>query len=98
MSDRFQVLLAYDGTDFHGSQFQTGAANSPGRSGKRINKNWLADKSVLFAGRTDAGVHAAGQVIAFDFKWDHTEKELNQALNSVLPQDICGSKGPQDTE
>jgi tRNA pseudouridine38-40 synthase len=88
MSDRFQVLLAYDGTEFHGSQFQKELRTVQGEIEEALTKIGWQGKTVLFAGRTDAGVHAAGQVIAFDFQWDHTEKELNQALNAVLPQDI----------
>ena len=41
------------------------------------------------AGRTDAGVHAAGQVIAFDVSWRHTLQDLHRALNAVLPADIA---------
>ena len=88
MIDRFQVQLAYDGTAFHGSQVQPDLRTVQGEVEQALGKlNWQGS-SVLFAGRTDAGVHAAGQVIAFDLVWDHTEKELNQALNAVLPHDI----------
>ncbi|MCK4490362.1 MAG: tRNA pseudouridine(38-40) synthase TruA [Anaerolineales bacterium] len=88
MSDRFRVKLAYDGTGFHGSQYQPELRTVQGEVEKALRKLAWQEKTVLFAGRTDAGVHAAGQVVAFDFEWDHTEKELNQALNAVLPQDI----------
>jgi tRNA pseudouridine38-40 synthase len=92
MSDRFQVTLAYDGTDFHGSQYQKELRTVQGEVEKALLKIGWAGKSVLFAGRTDAGVHAAGQVIAFDLKWDHTYGELNSALNAVLPNDISATK------
>jgi len=88
MSDRFRVRLAYDGTGFHGSQFQPELRTVQGEVEKALRKlNWQG-KTVLFAGRTDAGVHAAGQVIAFDYRWNHTEPELQKALNAVFPQDI----------
>lgn len=88
MSDRYLVRLAYDGTGFHGSQFQPELRTVQGEVEKALRKlNWQGE-TLLFAGRTDAGVHAAGQVIAFDYKWDHTEPELQQALNAVFPQDI----------
>jgi tRNA pseudouridine38-40 synthase len=45
-------------------------------------------KSILAAGRTDSGVHASGQVIAFDLDWNHPVDELHNALNALLPQDI----------
>jgi tRNA pseudouridine38-40 synthase len=43
---------------------------------------------ILAAGRTDTGVHATGQVIAFDLDWRHPLEELRQALNAYLPWDI----------
>ena len=49
--------------------------------------NW-SGKSVLFAGRTDAGVHAAGQVVAFDLDWNHLLGDLRNALNALLPEDV----------
>jgi len=49
-------------------------------------------KSVYFAGRTDAGVHAAGQVVVFDINWNHTAKELQKALNAGLPPDISAMR------
>ena len=44
---------------------------------------------MLGAGRTDTGVHAAGQVIAFDFDWQHGEGDLVRALNANLPADMA---------
>jgi len=49
--------------------------------------NWQG-KSLLAAGRTDSGVHASGQVIAFDLDWRHPVEELKAALNALLPDDI----------
>lgn len=92
MSDRFQVLLAYDGTDFHGSQFQKELRTVQDEVEKALKRLGWSGTRVIFAGRTDTGVHAEGQVITFDLKWDHTEKELNQAINAVLPQDISARK------
>ena len=43
---------------------------------------------ILAAGRTDSGVHATGQVIAFDLDWRHSSDDLRQALNACLPRDI----------
>lgn len=92
MSDRFRVRLAYDGTMFHGSQFQSELRTVQGELEATLRKIGWQDKSVLFAGRTDTGVHAAGQVIAFDLDWGHTEEELGKALNAVLPEDISAVK------
>lgn len=88
MSERFQVRISYDGTDFHGSQYQPELRTVQGELERGLLKIGWQGKSVLFAGRTDAGVHAAGQVIAFDLNWDHTEKELQKAINAVIPHEI----------
>jgi tRNA pseudouridine38-40 synthase len=88
LSDRFQIDLAYDGTEFHGSQYQPELRTVQGELERGLLKIGWKGKSVLFAGRTDAGVHAAGQVIAFDLDWGHTESELQKAINAVLPPDI----------
>ena len=91
---RYQVILAYDGTQFAGFQ----RLNSVGKSISRrtvqgeveaalIKLGWRS-QSILSAGRTDSGVHAAGQVIAFDLEWTHSPQELCDALNAFLPKDI----------
>jgi tRNA pseudouridine38-40 synthase len=56
---------------------------------KALRKLDWPGKSVQAAGRTDAGVHASGQVIAFDLHWDHPVEELKQALNAYLPMDVA---------
>jgi tRNA pseudouridine38-40 synthase len=53
--------------------------------------NWQGS-SLLAAGRTDTGVHASGQVIAFDLDWQHSVDELKLALNAYLPADIAVRK------
>ena len=47
-----------------------------------------SDLAILSAGRTDTGVHASGQVIAFDLEWIHGEQALGRALNANLPEDV----------
>ena len=65
---RYKVILAYDGTEFFGSQRQaeTRTVQSVFEAGLR-KLDWQ-DKSILLAGRTDTGVHASGQVAAFDLE------------------------------
>jgi tRNA pseudouridine38-40 synthase len=87
---RVRAVIAYDGTDYHGFQRQSperepsiqgtleGALGKIGQPG-----------GVLGAGRTDAGVHASGQVIAFDVEWRHTLNDLQRALNATLPADMA---------
>ena len=89
---RYKVILAYDGTHFLGFQrqgeaeartVQGGVGKSPARS--------LAGRgaAILAAGRTDTGVHASGQVIAFDLDWPHSPRRLLAALNANLPADVA---------
>lgn len=47
------------------------------------------ERTILASGRTDSGVHASGQVIAFDLAWDHPAEDLQAALNAHLPADIA---------
>lgn len=85
---RYRIKLAYDGTDFHGSQIQPGLRTVQGEAERALKK--LAGKhiSILFAGRTDAGVHASGQVISFELNWSHPEEDLQKAFNALLPRDM----------
>jgi tRNA pseudouridine38-40 synthase len=46
-------------------------------------------RAILAAGRTDSGVHAAGQVIAFDLEWSHSAETLQAALNANLPPAVA---------
>jgi len=94
---RYQVILAYDGTDFVGSQRQASTVFSRAATSRTVqgelekalrNLGWRG-RSVLLAGRTDTGVHAAGQVAAFDLDWAHTPDELCNALNAHLPADMA---------
>jgi tRNA pseudouridine38-40 synthase len=89
---RYQVILAYDGTDFVG--FQRQAQGKKSRTVQAAIETALRrigwqGKTILAAGRTDTGVHAAGQVVAFDLDWSHGEQALIAALNANLPPDVA---------
>ena len=86
---RYQVILAYDGTDFVGSQRQAKKRTVQGDLENALRKLGWPGSSVLLAGRTDTGVHAAGQVVAFDLDWQHTDGDLLRALNANLPADMA---------
>ncbi len=87
----YQVILAYDGTAFQGFQRQKDARTVQGEMEKALARlNW-AGSSLLSAGRTDTGVHASGQVVAFELDWAHSEEELARALNALLPKDVAVS-------
>jgi tRNA pseudouridine38-40 synthase len=86
---RYQVILAYDGTAFQGFQRQKSARTVQGEvEGALARLNWQG-KALISAGRTDTGVHASGQVAAFDLDWAHSAEELGRALNALLPQDVA---------
>lgn len=86
---RYQVILAYDGTRFTGSQRQATSRTVQRELEKALRKLGWSGSSALLAGRTDTGVHAAGQVAAFDLDWGHAESDLIRALNANLPPDMA---------
>src|SRR5262245_34253680 len=89
---RYQLTLAYDGTDFFGSQRQAKSRTVQGELEKALNKLGWTGRSVIMSGRTDTGVHATGQVASFDFEWSHTDSDLIRALNAELPTDMAVQK------
>jgi len=86
---RYQIIFSYDGTGFYGSQRQGSARTAQSELEKGLRKIGWTGKSVILAGRTDTGVHASGQVAAFDLDWDHGLDDLHKALNANLPQDMA---------
>src|SRR5512147_2603345 len=94
---RYQLTLAYDGTDFFGSQRQASTEVSSGAKRRTVQgelekalcKLGWTGRSVLLSGRTDTGVHATGQVASFDLDWSHSDEELVRALNAALPSDMA---------
>jgi len=84
----FKLIIAYDGTDFHGWQIQ---AEKPTIQGEIVNVlRRLTQEHVYLhgAGRTDAGVHALGQVGSFRTQSALSAEEFQRALNALLPQTI----------
>ncbi len=85
----YKSIIAYDGTDFQGFQRQKAGirtVQSVLEEGLR-SVGW-DERSLQAAGRTDAGVHAKGQVIAYEMSWKHSAVKLTQALNANLPADV----------
>jgi tRNA pseudouridine38-40 synthase len=87
--ERYQVILAYDGSDFHGFQRQGRSRTVQLEVETALRKLGWKDASILAAGRTDSGVHALGQVIAFDLEWAHSTEDLKRALNANLPVNVA---------
>lgn len=93
-TERYKLNLAYDGTHFQGFQRQAETKlgkrrTVQGEVESALRQLGWKDRSILSAGRTDTGVHASGQVIAFDLEWVHTTEELQAALNANLPPDVA---------
>ncbi len=89
---RYQIILAYDGTNFLGSQRQASSRTVQSEFEKALRKIGWQGKSILLAGRTDTGTHASGQVAAFDLEWVHGCAKLHRALNASLPEDMAVRK------
>lgn len=87
---RYKATIAYDGTHFAG--FQRQKEDRTVQSVLEAVLGRIADGGVVIrgAGRTDAGVHATGQVIDFVLpQWRHDAATLQHALNAMLPQDVA---------
>jgi len=84
----YKAILAYDGTDFLGLQKQAQGRTVQGEVETSLRQLGWAEAAIHYAGRTDSGVHARGQVIAFQLNWQHTPEALQKALNALLPADI----------
>ena len=86
---RYRARVEYDGTDFCGFQVQPGCRSVQGELESALRR--LSGGSrirVDGAGRTDAGVHATGQVIAFSYPGRLPAPELGRALDALLPRDV----------
>lgn len=85
---RIVLLLEYDGTRFAGSQYQPDVRTVQSEVEKAITKTTGENVRIALAGRTDAGVHAKGQVASFLTESALAVETLQRALNAWLPEDI----------
>lgn len=87
---RFRATVEYDGTEFAGFQLQRGARTVQGELEAALARlSGGTRQPVMGAGRTDAGVHASGQVIAFTYPGSLSVEDLMSALNGNLPPDVA---------
>ncbi len=87
---RYRARVEYDGTEFAGFQVQPGRRTVQGELERALAHLSGGPRiQVKSAGRTDAGVHATGQVIAFTWHGDMTAKPLAQAIGALLPRDVA---------
>ncbi|HEY6264162.1 MAG TPA: tRNA pseudouridine(38-40) synthase TruA [Candidatus Acidoferrum sp.] len=84
----FKLTIAYDGTDFHGWQMQTGKPTIQGEIVNVLRRLTQGNTALHGAGRTDAGVHALGQVGSFRTQSGLSAEEFQRALNALLPNSI----------
>jgi tRNA pseudouridine38-40 synthase len=88
MSRRVALLVEYDGGRFAGSQLQSNAVTVQSVLEGAAAKATMEASRIAFAGRTDAGVHARGQVAAFSTGSGLDCETLGRALNAWLPDDV----------
>jgi len=84
----FKLTIAYDGTDFHGWQIQAHKPTVQGEIVSVLRRLTQENTQLLGAGRTDAGVHALGQVASFRTQSALSALEFQRALNALLPPTI----------
>ena len=84
----YKLILAYDGTDFSGFQRQGKTRTVQLVVETVLRELGWQQPAMLFAGRTDAGVHACGQVATISLDWQHSSADLVNALNARLPDDV----------
>lgn len=85
---RLQLTLQYDGSGFHGWQFQPDQRTVQGEMEAALSRLAGRPRTVVGSGRTDAGVHATGQVASVDMPARWRADALHRALNAILPADV----------
>lgn len=83
------AVVAYDGTDYHGFQIQANALTVQEALEQTLAQVTQRHVHIRFAGRTDSGVHATGQVVDFWTGWERSLDELHRAWNALLPDDVA---------
>ena len=86
---RLALTIEYEGTRYHGFQYQVNAPSIQRELEQAIERLTGERVRVKGAGRTDAGVHAEAQVVAFDTASEHSTETFVNALNHYLPPDIA---------
>lgn len=86
---RLAMIVEYDGAGYSGFQYQKNAPSVQQQIEKAIESLTAQPIRIKAAGRTDAGVHALGQVVAFDTEAGYAPEVFLNALNARLPPDIA---------
>lgn len=85
---KYRITLAYDGTDYYGWQMQSGQPTIQSVLNSVLEKLEGVPVVTHAAGRTDAGVHAEGQVVSFRLSREWEGRDLQRAINGNLPREI----------
>ena len=85
---RVKLVVAYDGTAYHGWQFQPGSRTIEGELNSALGSLLQEEVKVIGASRTDSGVHALCNVAVFDTDTRIPADKISYALNQRLPEDI----------
>ena len=85
----YKLILAYDGTNYNGFQRQAIKTSVQATFEEALRRLGWQGRAIMPSGRTDSGVHARGQVVSFNFDWNHPDFALQNALNAFLPADIA---------
>ena len=85
---RLKLTLEYDGTDFRGWAAQPGLRTVAGELAAALDRVFPRWERLAVAGRTDAGVHALGQVASVEVDGGPARDQASRALNTVLPDDV----------
>lgn len=85
---RIKLTVAYDGTNYHGWQFQPGVPTIEGELNRCLSELLKNEIQVIGASRTDSGVHALGNIAVFDTLSQIPAEKIAYALNQRLPEDI----------
>ena len=85
---RVRLIVAYDGTNYHGWQIQKNGITIESELNRCLSELLQEPIEVIGASRTDAGVHALGNVAVFDTESRMPAEKISYALNQRLPEDI----------
>jgi tRNA pseudouridine38-40 synthase len=85
---RLKLTIEYDGTPFRGWAAQPGLPTVEAALREALGRTFRSYDALAVAGRTDAGVHALGQVVSFDVEGGPPPDRAAEALNTVLPDEI----------
>ena len=89
ITNKVVLIMEYDGTHYHGFQLQAGLSTIQGETEKALLKLTGGRTRVMAASRTDAGVHAKGQVVSFRTSSSLPPRTFINGLNYYLPRDIA---------